>query len=149
MKLSSPHFQNNQSIPSSFTCDGTNSRPELRIEDVPARTVSLALIMDDPDVPHGTFVHWTLWNIPPDTSVIESTKLPKDTREGLTSAGRTGYVGPCPPTGEHRYFFTLYAVDKTFPYLDPGATTKEVLEKALFGHIIEKSELMGRYSRPR
>jgi len=143
MMLSSDAFENNEMIPSEYTCDGDNVSPMLRISHVPQGTASLALIMDDPDAPMGIFVHWVAWNIPYDSETIR-----RDTpleHEGVSSFGSTGYGGPCPPSGTHRYFFKLYALD-TVLKLDTDAE-KNDLEKAMLGHIIEETKLIGKYSR--
>lgn len=145
MQLTSKAFTPEGAIPSQYTCDGSNTCPTLEIVDVPENAKSLALIFDDPDAPGGTFLHWTIWNIPPYTETIES-DLPEDAIEGRTSFGDTGYGGPCPPDGEHRYYFRLYALDTELSELPEGASREE-LEVAMEGHIIEKAELMGRYDR--
>lgn len=145
MKISSSVFQNNQMIPSKYTCDGENINPPLLVSDVPKETKSLALIMDDPDAPMGTWVHWTLWNVSPETKEIAQGSIPQGAIEGSTSFGRPGYGGPCPPSGTHRYFFKLYALDIN---LDLHASIdKAKLESAMEGHIIAKAELIGLYSR--
>ena len=144
MKLTSMAFENNKEMPSEYTCDGPNIAPELNIKDIPENAKSLALIMDDPDAPAGTWAHWVVWNIPPDTMTIKKGKEPKGT-QGTTSFGRRGYGGPCPPFGTHRYFFKLYALDKMLGLKE--GSNKEDLEDAMDGHIIEKAELMGTYKR--
>lgn len=144
MKLESVFVQG-EKIPSKYTCDGQNIAPELVISDVPKEAKSLVLIVDDPDAPIGNFVHWVLYNIPPNTAQIISQKIPQGSIEGRTSFGSIGYGGPCPPSGSHRYFFKLYAVDKTLDL--PSGATKAQVENAIKESIIEKSELMGVYSR--
>lgn len=144
MKLTSIVFENSQKMPSEYTCDGPNIAPELDIEDVPENAKSLALIMDDPDAPAGTWVHWVVWNIPPYTKTIAKGTEPEGV-QGKTSFGRAGYGGPCPPSGTHRYFFKLYALD-TMLGLKKGSS-KEDLESAMDGHIIDEAELMGTYKR--
>ena len=146
MKLTSPAFANNDIIPSEFTCDGADASPPLIISDVPSNAKSLALVMDDPDAPVGTWDHWIAFNIPPSTKQISKRAEPEGIA-GKNSWGRTGYGGPCPPSGTHRYFFKLYALD-TILNLPEGATKKD-LEKAMQGHIIAKAELMGTYKRSR
>lgn len=144
MRISSPAFENNGFIPSKYTCDGENISPPLIISNVPEETKSLALIMDDPDAPLTTFVHWLVWNIPPNiTEIPEGEKLSYP--QGKNSFGRQGYGGPCPPFGTHRYFFKLYALD-TVLKLEEGAKKKQLLN-AMSGHILEDAELLGRYSR--
>lgn len=146
MKLTSPAFANNDIIPSEFTCDGADASPPLIISDVPSNAKSLALVMDDPDAPVGTWDHWVVFNIAPTTKEIPKGKEPKGA-DGRNSWGRTGYGGPCPPSGTHRYFFKLYALD-TILNLPEGATKKD-LEKAMQGHIIAQAQLMGMYKRSR
>jgi Raf kinase inhibitor-like YbhB/YbcL family protein len=150
MKISSPQFVHKGKIPSKFSCDGANINPELHFEEVPAETISLVLIMDDPDVPKslradGMYDHWVVYNIPPHVKKIEENKQPPGI-QGKNTAGAQKYTGPCPPDREHRYFFKLYALDKMLD-LPAGATKKEV-EKAMEGHLLAKAELMGTYVRP-
>lgn len=144
MKLISV-FENNGNIPSQYTCDGENSAPELTVSGVRAGTKSLALIVDDPDAPMKTWVHWVLFNIPVNTIKINEKTLPPSVRQGITDFGRVGWGGPCPPSGTHRYFFKLYALD-TMLDLQTGST-KAQLERAMQGHILEKAELIGLYKR--
>ena len=144
MKLTSPAFENNKDMPSEYTCDGPNVLPDLNLEDVPENAKSLALIMDDPDAPAGTWVHWIVWNISPSTKKIAKGTEPQGI-QGTTSFGKSGYGGPCPPFGTHRYFFKLYALDTTLNLKE--GSNKEDLEAAIDGHIIEKAELMGTYKR--
>jgi len=144
MKLTSPAFKHNGAIPSEYTCDGSDTSPELNIADVPKNAKSLVLVNDDPDAPVGTWDHWIVFNIPPTTKKIEEGSEPEGLG-GKNSWGRTGYGGPCPPSGVHRYFFKLYALD-TMLNLKEGATKKDI-EKAMQGHIIAKAELIGRYQR--
>lgn len=145
MQFHSAAFAHGERIPTRYTCDGEDRSPPLAWGDLPAGTQSLALIMDDPDAPMGTWVHWVLYDIPP-----EGDGLPEGVRgvgvEGTNSWRRTGYGGPCPPPGKpHRYFFKLYALD-TRLNLPPGAT-KAQLERAMQGHILAQGEWMGTYSR--
>ncbi|MBI1934862.1 YbhB/YbcL family Raf kinase inhibitor-like protein [Candidatus Woesearchaeota archaeon] len=144
MKLASPSFTHNGSIPSEFTCDGSDLSPPLDISDVPANSKSLVLISDDPDAPAGTWDHWVVFNIPPSTNRILKGNEPKGI-PGKNSWGRAGYGGPCPPSGTHRYFFRLYALD-TMLNLSEGAPKKQ-LEAAMQGHVIAKTELIGLYKR--
>ncbi|OGI70681.1 hypothetical protein A3A09_01815 [Candidatus Nomurabacteria bacterium RIFCSPLOWO2_01_FULL_42_20] len=144
MKIESTAFQNNQSIPSLYTCDGANINPPLTFSDIPAGAKSLALIMDDPDAPMGTWDHWIIFNIPPETKEIKEGLVPEGVL-GVTSFRKTGYGGPCPPDREHRYFFKLYALD-TILNLPEGSSKKEV-EVAMSGHIIAQAELVGKYNR--
>lgn len=146
MQLTSPVFQNNQSIPAQYSCDGENTNPPLQITGVPKSAQSLVLIVDDPDAPSGDFVHWTVWNLNPDTQeILESGPLPAGAVEGLTDFGRSGYGGPCPPSGIHRYFFKLYALDTTLDI--PRSSVKKDIEQAMPGHILEQTQLIGLYSR--
>ena len=145
MILSSPAFSNNQYIPLQYTCDGEDINPPLKIDNVPENAKSLVLIVDDPDAPSKVWVHWVLWNIPPETKEIRSGEIPEEAVEGMTDFGKTGWQGPCPPSGAHRYFFKLYALDTTLDL--PLSATKEDVEKAMQGHIIENTQLIGLYKR--
>lgn len=144
MRLTSPAFENNGHIPKKFTCDGEDISPGLEISDVPDKTQSLALIVDDPDAPMGTWVHWVVFDIPV-ISRVEENSIPG--RQGRNDFGRKDYGGPCPPSGTHRYFFKLYALDKILN-LSEGII-KQDLEKAMQGHILDKVELIGLYKRSR
>jgi len=144
MKLSSAAFENNSMIPSEYTCDGQDVSPPLTIFGVSSKAKSLALIMDDPDAPGGTFTHWVVWNTSPDkTEFIKGEKI--SFPQGKTSFGDIGYGGACPPSGVHRYFFKLYALNSMLD-LEEGATKKD-LEKVMIGKIIEQTTLIGKYSR--
>jgi Raf kinase inhibitor-like YbhB/YbcL family protein len=151
LKLGSPAFQQNGSIPTVHTCDGANTSPPLKWSDVPEGTKSLALIVDDPDAPDPnapkrTYVHWVLYDIPPTTSELaDDGALPSGARDGRNDDGKRGYGGPCPPVGRHRYFFKLYALDTMLG--DLGTLTKDVLERAMRGHVIADAELVGTYER--
>jgi Raf kinase inhibitor-like YbhB/YbcL family protein len=145
MKITSSAFEHNTLIPSKYTCEGQNINPPLSIKDIPAGAKSLALIVDDPDAPMKTWVHWTAWNISPDTSEINENSIPAGLVEGTTSFGRTGYGGPCPPSGTHRYFFKIFALD-TMLDLKPGAHTAN-LTAAMKEHIIDKDEFIGLYKK--
>lgn len=144
MKLTSSAFANNEPIPKQYSKDGGDKSPPLKIEDVPARTKSLALIVDDPDAPSGTFNHWILFNLTPNISEIREDSPPVMATQGRNDWGEVGYGGPQPPSGEHRYFFRLFALD-TVLTLARGAKRGEV-EQALQGHILDQAELMGRFS---
>ncbi len=144
MKLTSV-FAHNENIPSVYTCDGQDLAPVLTVSDVSAEAQELVLIVDDPDAPVGTFVHWLVYNLPSDTVKIDADNLPIEAKQGMTDFGRVGWGGPCPPSGTHRYFFKLYALDKKL-YL-PAGMTKAELEKVIKDHIIEKTELIGLYKR--
>ena len=140
--VKSPAFENNQLIPVKYTCDGQDVNPPLMIEGVPPETKTLALIVDDPDAPRGTFDHWVVWNIPP-SGKIEEHSIPGT--EGLNSAGQRGYMGPCPPSGTHRYFFKVYALDAKLNL--KSEARKKDLEKAMESHVLAKGELIGLYRR--
>jgi Raf kinase inhibitor-like YbhB/YbcL family protein len=148
--LTSPAFAAGESIPARYTCDGDNVSPPLQWQGVPAGTQSLALILDDPDAPSGTFVHWVIYDLPPDLrSLPEAVPTvdnpPQGGTNGKNGANATGYTGPCPPTGTHRYFFRLYALDSK----SDGAAgmKKDQLSQAMEGHILAQGELMGTYAR--
>jgi len=150
MELTSAAFKPGEMIPAKYTCDGPDVSPSLTWSDPPAGTKSLALISDDPDAPVGTWVHWVMWNIPADARALEENvpkkeSLPNGTKQGTTDFRRIGYGGPCPPSGTHRYFFKLYALDTTLNL--PASTAKKDLEKAMQGHILAQAELMGKYRR--
>lgn len=144
MKLTTV-FEHNQIIPSKYTCDGENLAPELTVSEIPQNAKSLVLIVDDPDAPVGTWVHWVVYNIPTSVTKIDAKNLPKESKQGITDFGRIGWGGPCPPSGTHRYFFKLYAIDTVLD-LAEGATKAQV-ENAIKDHIIEKAELIGLYKR--
>lgn len=149
MRLTSSAFKEGGIIPSVYTCEGKNINPPLEISNVPGSAKSLVLIMDDPDVPpylrpDGMYDHWVVFNMPPDLHNIAEHAVPKGL-EGKNTNGQNGYIGPCPPDREHRYFFKLYALDKMLD-LHSGATKSQV-EKAMDGHIIAEHHLMGRYEK--
>jgi Raf kinase inhibitor-like YbhB/YbcL family protein len=144
MKITSSAFQEGGNIPSQFTCDGANVNPPLHIDQVPAGAKSLALIVDDPDAPGGTFVHWLAWNIDPKTTDIAENSVPPNAVQGKNGFGKTGYGGPCPPSGTHRYYFRVYALDVAQVQ---GGSTRADLDRAMQGHIIGQGQLMGRYSK--
>lgn len=144
MKLTSPDFENNQNIPKKYTCLGENINPTLKIDNIPKNTKTLALIMDDPDAPRGTWVHWVMWNIPILTELKEDS-VPNESIQGLNSANQTNYMGPCPPSGTHRYFFKIYALDTELE-LDK-TSTKQDLEQAMQNHILDKAELIGLFKK--
>jgi len=145
MEIKSSAFKNNSLVPQKYTCDGENVNPPLLISGVSKEAKSLVLIVDDPDAPMGTFTHWTVWNIDPKISEIKENSVPLGANEGITDFRKIGYGGPCPPSGTHRYFFKLYSLDQKLD-LSSGARRSD-LEKAMEGHILEKAELMGLYSR--
>ncbi len=151
--VTSPDFEHNGPIPSRHTCDGANISPALRWTDVPPETKSLALIVDDPDAPDPRaprmrWVHWVLYNLPPDVKSLPENagkNLPAGVLAGMNDAHHTGYDGPYPPTGRHRYYFKLYALDMVLP--DLQLPTKARLESAMKGHIISEALLIGTYRR--
>lgn len=152
--LTSTAFAAGEPIPARHTCDGPDVSPPLAWRDAPAGTRSFALIVDDPDAPDPAapkrvWVHWVLYNLPPDTtSLAEGASpdgLPEEAREGLHDGGYVGYSGPCPPIGRHRYFHTLHALDAMLP--DLGASAKrDDLERAMTGHVLARAQLMGTYA---
>jgi Raf kinase inhibitor-like YbhB/YbcL family protein len=143
LKVKSPAFESNKPIPKKYSCDGNDINPPLTIEGTPKEAKTLALIVDDPDAPSGTFDHWVAWNIPASTSKIGENTVPG--KEGMNSAKQLGYMGPCPPGGTHRYFFKVYALDVELS-LGINSRKKDV-EKAMQRHILAKGELVGLYSR--
>jgi Raf kinase inhibitor-like YbhB/YbcL family protein len=140
--IGSPSFAPKESIPGKFTCEGENINPGITIENIPPGTKSLALIVDDPDAPGGVFDHWLLWNIRPMEMIIENS-VPGV--EGRNSFGKTKYMGPCPPSGTHRYFFKVFALDKLLDI--KAGSDKAALEKAMERHILAKGELVGTYKK--
>ncbi|MFA4836897.1 MAG: YbhB/YbcL family Raf kinase inhibitor-like protein [Dehalococcoidia bacterium] len=172
MEFTSPAFANGKPIPSKYTCDGEDISPPLAWGASPQGTKSFALICDDPDAPRGTWVHWVIYNLPPETRALDenaAANLPQGTQHGKTSWGRSDYGGPCPPSGTHRYFFKLYALD-TMLNIKAGANhlsqyqqrqlllldimfnieagaNKDQLVQAMQGHIIGQAETMGVYAR--
>jgi Raf kinase inhibitor-like YbhB/YbcL family protein len=154
-QLTSPPFKDGESIPSVYTCDGEDLSPPLAWSGMPAGTQSLALIVNDPDAPDPAapkmvWDHWVLYNLPPGTNGlaenIKEDALPPGTRQGLNDWKRTGYGGPCPPIGRHRYFFKLYALDRELP--DLGSPTGPELRQAFENHVLATATLMGTYAHP-
>jgi len=151
IQLTSTAFAEGKPIPSKYTCDGADVSPPLKWSNVPEGTKSIALVSDDPDAPVGTWVHWVIYNIPPDVTelaegVPKSEVLTNGAKQGMTDFKRIGYGGPCPrPGGPHRYFFKLYALDAELD-LKPGATKQQLL-RAMEGHILAEGQLMGTYQR--
>lgn len=152
MKLTSSAFENNETIPTAYTCEGENISPPLSWSGVPNKAKSLALIVDDPDAPSGTFTHWVAYNLPPmPPNLAEgaslSDRLSEGLREGLNSFGEQGYGGPCPPRGggEHRYFFRLYAINQQLHFT--GRVTRDQLMDAIEGKTLDEAELMGLFAR--
>jgi Raf kinase inhibitor-like YbhB/YbcL family protein len=147
LTLSSPAFTNEGEIPEKYTCEGEDISPPLHIEGIPQGTQSIALIVEDPDAPLGTWDHWLVWNIDPATQDIPENSIPKNGITGINDFKQTGYGGPCPPFGTHRYYFHVYALDTRLD-LPPG-TKKTKLQKALNGHVLAEGSLMGRYAKHR
>ena len=145
MHISSPVFENGGPIPQKYTCDGDDTNPSLLISDVHPRAKSFALIVDDPDAPGGTWVHWAVWNIHPSVKEIPEGSVPEGGIQGRTSFGSARYGGPCPHSGVHRYFFKLYALDIVLNI--PLISTTEKLEEGMKGHIVADAKMMGTYSR--
>lgn len=151
MQLTSSAFEHNGAIPTKYTCQGEDINPPFQIQDTPAETKSVVLICDDPDAatdPNGPgqiFDHWVVWNIPPRLGEIQENSVPRNAVVGENSAGTTEYMGPCPPTGSHRYFFRLYALDEELDL--PAGSDKEEVENALAGHVIAQTELIGTYQK--
>lgn len=143
MKISSPFFADQQAIPAKYTCLGSNVNPPLAFGDIPDGTVSLVLIVDDPDA--GGFTHWIVYDIDPSIHFIDENTVPKDATQGTTSFGKQGYGGPCPPSGTHRYFFKVYALDDVINL--PGTVKKEEVEAKMQGHILQQAELIGVFSK--
>lgn len=144
MRISSPAFENRGIIPDKYGCKGDDVSPPLRIENMPGETKALALIVDDPDAPMGTWVHWFAWNIEPCDQIPESS-VPEGAVLGKNDFGKLEYGGPCPPSGTHRYFFRLYALREKLDLTE--GSTREDLEQAMEGKILRKAELMGTYSK--
>ncbi len=151
LAITSTGFEAKGDIPAAHTCEGKNVSPALAWTGVPAGAKSLALIVDDPDAPDPaapktTFVHWVLYDVPPSTPGLpEGARPPAGAREGLNDWNAPGYRGPCPPIGRHRYFFKLYALDRSLGEL--GRVTKKALEKAMEGHVLAQAELVGTYEK--
>ncbi|MBW8041361.1 MAG: YbhB/YbcL family Raf kinase inhibitor-like protein [Planctomycetes bacterium] len=148
--ITSSAFEHEALIPPKYTCDGDDISPPLQWESIPEATKSIALISDDPDAPMGTWVHWVLFNLPADTSRLHENippekTLPNGARQGINDFRRIGYGGPCPPSGTHRYFFKIYALDTELD-LAVGAAKSDLLE-AMEGHILGEGQLMGKYKR--
>ncbi|MEM4246097.1 MAG: YbhB/YbcL family Raf kinase inhibitor-like protein [Candidatus Bathyarchaeia archaeon] len=142
LRVTSPAFESNGYIPAKYTCDGEDVNPPLKVEGIPAEAKSLVLIVDDPDAPMGTWDHWVVWNIPV-TETIKENDVPGI--EGMNDFRRRSYGGPCPPSGVHRYFFKVYALDTTLDL--PTSSRKRDVERAMERHILAMGELVGLYKR--
>jgi len=145
MKISSPAFQEGGTIPEKFSRNGQNVSPELRIAGAPAEAKSLALVVDDPDAPIGLFTHWLVWNIDPKTTEIAEGSVPRGGVQGTNDFPGRRYDGPQPPSGTHRYYFKIFALDRMLD-LQAGAKRREV-DAAMKGHVIAQGQLMGRYAK--
>lgn len=145
MKIISPIFKSDSLIPRKYTCEGEDVSPPLRISDVPIETKSLALIVHDHDANNGDFVHWTIWNMSPQTAEIREGTPPLEAEEGMTDFGNTGWGGPCPPSGRHRYEFHLYALNKKLNL--SINSSKDKLRKEIEGALIEEASLIGFYEK--
>ncbi|MGH7157817.1 MAG: YbhB/YbcL family Raf kinase inhibitor-like protein [Candidatus Saccharimonadales bacterium] len=141
MELTSPAFANNSPIPRKYTCKGEGVSPPLTVNGVPAGTQSLMLVVEDPDAPGGTFTHWTVWNISAATTLVREGSVPDSGLQGLNGFNKIGYGAPCPPSGTHRYFFKLYALNRELA-LQPGAHAYAVTA-SLEGHVLARAELVG------
>jgi Raf kinase inhibitor-like YbhB/YbcL family protein len=145
MFVTSNDFSTGGTIPPRFTCEGSGSSPNLRIAMVPRNAQSLVMIMDDPDAPKGTFTHWLVWNISPDATEFSTDSVPAGVVQGTNDAGKTGYFPPCPPSGQHRYYFRVFALAKPIK-LPPSARRADV-DKAIEGIVLAEATLMGRFGR--
>jgi len=144
-KISSPAFENNGQIPSTYACDGVNINPPLKIENIPREAKSLALVFDDTDTPRGSYVHWVLWNIDPGVKELKENSVPEGAIQGTNDFKKQNYGGPCPPRRAHKYVFKIYALGTR---LDLSLnSTKTDLEKAMKGHILAQAQLIGVYKR--
>ncbi|MHC4159058.1 MAG: YbhB/YbcL family Raf kinase inhibitor-like protein [Planctomycetota bacterium] len=150
IKVTSSAFAEGSLIPPKYTCDGADISPPLQWDSAPEAARSIALISDDPDAPMGTWIHWVLFNLPPDTKELAENippdeTLPNGAKQGTSDFGRIGYGGPCPPGGTHRYFFKIYALDTVIDL--PAGAGKAQLIKAMEGHILGQGQLIGKYKR--
>jgi Raf kinase inhibitor-like YbhB/YbcL family protein len=144
MKITSSAFQEGGNIPPKFTCDGGDSSPPLRIAEIPSGAKTLALVVDDPDAPSGLFTHWIVWNISPQTKAIAEGSPPQGV-QGTNDFGKSSYGGPCPPSGTHRYYFKIFALDRELSLA--SGTKRNQLDAAMKGHVVAQAELMGRYAK--
>jgi len=142
LKLISTVFSQNGHIPPAYTCEGKNVNPPLKVKNIPNGTKTLALILEDPDAPRGVFDHWIVWNISPNEAIAEASNPGVS---GTNSFGKTGYGGPCPPSGVHRYFFRVFALNSELDLM-AGSTKQELLD-AIKGHVLSAAELMGHYQK--
>jgi hypothetical protein len=142
MHITSPAFEHNGRVPPKYSCNGANINPPLTIEDIPPGTESIAIIMDDPDAPGRTFLHWLIWDIAPTKEIAEDSA---PGTEGRNDFGKVAYGGPCPPSGTHRYFFRVYALSTTVNLAE--GSSRADLERAMKGHILAEAELIGLYAQ--
>jgi len=145
IRVTSSAFAFESTIPRRFSCEGENINPPLSVQGIPAAAKSLTLTVSDPDAPTQNFTHWLVWNIPPQTDQINPGNLPHGAVTGTNDSGQNGYLGPCPPSGTHRYYFKFAALDSLLNL--PVSSTRPDLEKAMAGHIIDQGELIGTYTR--
>ncbi|MFA6594242.1 MAG: YbhB/YbcL family Raf kinase inhibitor-like protein [Candidatus Buchananbacteria bacterium] len=145
IKVTSPQFEAGDVLPSIFTCDGEGVSPELHISNVPEGSKSLAVILDDPDAPAGTFTHWLVYNLSPDTAIIKENSLPAEAKVGNNSGRKQSYFPPCPPSGSHRYVFHVYALDKMLDF--SNTPDRRQVDEAISGALIDSGELTAVYSR--
>ena len=144
IKITSSAFQEGGNVPSKFTCEGSDTSPPLQITGIPSQAKSLVLIADDPDAPSGLFTHWLIWNIPPQTTSISEGNAPRGVH-GTNDFGKSGYKGPCPPSGTHKYSFKVFALDRELDL--HGGSKRSQLDAAMKGYVIAQGELVGRYTR--
>lgn len=142
MHITSSAFEHNERIPAKYTCNGQNVNPSLRIEDIPPGTQSMAIIVDDPDAPGKTFLHWLIWDIVPTNEIAENSA---PGTQGRTDFGKPAYGGPCPPSGTHRYFFRVYALGTTLGVAE--GSSRADLEQAMKGHVLAEAEIIGLYAQ--
>ena len=143
--ITSPEFEQEGIIPFKYTCKGQNTSPPLTISGFPNGTQSVALILDDPDAPKGTFTHWVVWNLAPSVQIkFPEGHMAEGAISGVNSTGDSGYVGPCPPSGTHRYYFRAYALDQKLNL--PEDADRTMLEQSMAGHVLSTGELMGKFS---
>ncbi len=145
MMMTSPDFVNGDFMPADLSCPGAGRAPLLQVANVPTSTVTLTLVVDDPDAPAGVFTHFLVWNINPSVTAIDAKKLPPQAMAGVNSSGTNKYVLPCPPSGTHHYYYRLYALDEKLN-LPAGSNVKTLL-KSMTGHIIDEAVLMGKYEQ--
>jgi len=145
IKITSPTYNEGGFIPAKYACDGQNINPPLSISQIPAAAKSLVLILDDPDAPRGTWTHWIVFNIDPQTAEIAENSLPAGAKLGKNDYGKDKYSGPCPPSGVHRYIFHVYALDTILNLSDDAAL--DAVRSAMDGHILDSAELLGKYQR--